>query len=71
MNRKAMSKKKIPILDNKQLLMKILDLEKRVAALERRIKKCPKAKAKRRRGKSKLKALKQKVHKHKVEGTTR
>ena len=70
MNRKAMSKGKIPILDNKQLLMKILDLEKRVAALERRLKKCPKAKAKR-RGKSKLKALKQKVHKHKVEGTTR
>jgi len=65
-----MKNKQTSVLDNKQLTAKILDLEKRVAALERRLKKCSKAKAKR-RGKSKLKALKQKVHKHKVEGITR
>ena len=65
-----MKNKQTSVLDNKQLTAKILDLEKRVVALERRLKKCPKAKAKR-RGKSKLKALKQKVHKHKVEGIIR
>jgi len=44
-----MTKKQIPLLDNQQLTVKILDLEKRVATLEQLVKLCPKAKAKAKR----------------------
>ena len=45
----TLGKKKIPVLDNKELTAKILDLEKRVATLEQLVKLCPKAKAKAKR----------------------